>query len=68
MTGYHGKILKVDLSTGKISNYEYPEEWRRKYIGGRGFAAKLLWDNVKPGTDPLGPENYLIFSIDWLIH
>jgi aldehyde:ferredoxin oxidoreductase len=31
-------------------------------MGGRGYAVKLLWDELKPGTDPLGPENMLIFA------
>lgn len=63
MSGYHGKMLMVDLSTKTTSDFVYPEEWQKKYIGGRGFAVKLLWDNVPAGTDPLGPDNWLVFAI-----
>src|SRR4030043_1009091 len=31
------------------------------FLGGRGFAAKILWDKLKPGIDPLSPENKLVF-------
>ncbi|MHA2090046.1 MAG: aldehyde ferredoxin oxidoreductase family protein [Candidatus Kariarchaeaceae archaeon] len=63
MSGYHGILLQVDLTTQEISEFSYPEHWQEKYIGGRGFAAKILWDNVPAGTDPLGPNNWLIFAI-----
>ena len=58
MSGYHGKMLLVDLSSKTTSDFVYPEEWQKKYIGGRGFAVKILWDNVPAGTDPLGPDNW----------
>ncbi len=63
MSGYHGKMLRINLTTGEITTYKYPEGWKRKYIGGRGFTTKYLWDNIKPGTDPLGPENILMFAV-----
>jgi aldehyde:ferredoxin oxidoreductase len=34
----------------------------RNFLGGRGFAAKILWDELKPNVDPLSPENRLIFA------
>ena len=57
-----GKILHIDL--GKQTSWEefIPKDHLRKYLGGRGVNAKLLWDAVKPGTDPLGPGNPLIFG------
>ena len=39
------------------------EEFAQKWVGGRGFAIKILWDELKPGIDPLGPENKLIVSV-----
>lgn len=63
LTGYSGKFLYVNLTKNEIIDYEYPSEWKEKFIGGRGFATKYLWDNLKPGTDPLGPDNILIFAI-----
>ncbi len=63
MTGYHGKFLLVDLTSGETTNFEYPDEWKTTLIGGRGFAVKILWDNVPAGADPLSPENWLVFAI-----
>jgi aldehyde:ferredoxin oxidoreductase len=61
LKGYNGKILRFDLATGDI-NYEYLDEpTARKYIGGVGLAAKILWDETTPDTAPLSPENELIF-------
>lgn len=57
-----GKILHVDLSSNKIWTEPVPEEWIHKFIGSRGVNAKILWHLVKPGIDPLGPENILIFG------
>ncbi len=60
--GYSGKILRINLSNDKIS-IEHPEEiFYRKYIGGEGFVAYYLLKELKPNTDPLGPENKLIFA------
>jgi len=60
--GYCGKILNVDLSTGTISSRELNDAFYRKYLSGVGLGAKILWDNIKPGIDPLGPENILGFT------
>ena len=62
--GYFFKILWIDLSGEKISVKRYDEEFARDFIGGRGFGAKLLWDNIKEKgpLDPLGPENTLIVA------
>lgn len=60
--GYMGKILRVDLSTGKTGIEPLPEEMIKLYIGGRGIGAKLLFDEVKAGVDPLSPANKLIFT------
>ena len=61
MHGLMGKILRVNLAEGKISEEEIPEEMAKKFLGGRGIASKYLFDEVKPGIAPLGPENKLIF-------
>ena len=61
LKGYNGKILRLDLTTGDVS-YQYLDELTaRKYIGGVGLAAKTLWDETTPNTEPLSPENELIF-------
>ena len=62
MNGYGGHILRVNLSTGKITKTPTPENLAREYIGGRGFGAYFLFNEVPQGADPLGPENKLIVS------
>ncbi len=59
--GYSGKILHVDLSKCEHRVEEFSPEEARAYIGGSGFAAKRLWEMTCRETDPLGPENVLIF-------
>ncbi|MEM3553695.1 MAG: aldehyde ferredoxin oxidoreductase family protein, partial [Candidatus Bathyarchaeia archaeon] len=60
--GWNGRILRVNLSKKKVEVEEYNADFALKYIGGRGFAAKILFDELKPGIDPLGPENKLIVA------
>jgi aldehyde:ferredoxin oxidoreductase len=61
INGYMGKILRVDLNSGRIETEELEENFCRQFIGGYGFGASLLFDRMKPGIDPLGPENLLGF-------
>lgn len=58
--GYAGQILRVDLSSGTISSIP-TEKYATRFIGGRGMAAKIYWDEVDPQIDALSPENRLIF-------
>ncbi len=60
--GYVGRLLKVDLSGHEIWVEELDWDIAADYVGGRGLGARLLLDELKPGTDPLGPDNVLIFS------
>ena len=60
--GYTGKILRINLSNETATEEPLSEEMARDYIGGAGFGIKYLFDEVKPGTDPLGPDNKLIFA------
>lgn len=56
-------IIKVDLTTGRITKEVLEEELRRKFIGGRGINDWLLYSATKPGkTDPLSPENVMVFG------
>ncbi len=57
-----GKILHVDLSKEKIWSEELDKKLAVEYLGSRGINARLLWEKVKPGIDPLGPDNVLIFG------
>jgi len=60
--GYLGKILRVDLSRRKLSVEEPGDNFYRTYLGGWGFVAYYLLQEVAPGTDPLGPDNKLVFA------
>ncbi len=55
------KVLWVDLTEEKIEARGYSEEIMKKYIGGAGLAAKILWDETAANTDPFDTENLLIF-------
>ena len=62
MFAYAGKILRVNLSNGNISTEPLSDKLVNDYIGGRGFTARILYDELKPGIDPLGPENKLVVA------
>lgn len=57
MYGYSGKILHIDLTTKKTWIEEKPESWYKMYIGGVSMASRLCWENIKPGCDPVSPDN-----------
>jgi len=57
--GYAGKFLWVDLSTGAMSDETPDEALLRDFIGGYGVAARILYDRIPAGVDPLGPDNIL---------
>jgi aldehyde:ferredoxin oxidoreductase len=61
MKGYAGTLLRVNVSNGKVSKEEIPDSMERDFLGGRGFAVKLLWDEVK-SVDPLSEKNKIVFS------
>ncbi len=57
MHGYSGKILHIDLEDRKTWVESKPEQWYKTYIGGVSMAARLCWENIEPGCDPLSPGN-----------
>ncbi|MBP1720242.1 MAG: Aldehyde ferredoxin oxidoreductase [Deltaproteobacteria bacterium] len=59
--GYTGKILRIDLNQRKAATGDYPEELRRKYLGGRGVAAYFYYNELPAVLDPLSPENKIFF-------
>ncbi len=61
MNGYAGKLLIVNLSDGTIREEPLNAEWARQFIGAGGLAARYLYEMVDADTDPLGPENPLIW-------
>lgn len=59
--GYVGIILRVNLTEMKITEEVLGDEYLKKYIGGSGIGTKILFDETDEKTDPLGPDNVLIF-------
>ena len=62
MQGWIQKFLRLDLSKNKFIVDRYDDGMAKAFLGGRGFAAKIFWDEIKPEVDPLSPQNKLIFS------
>jgi aldehyde:ferredoxin oxidoreductase len=60
--GYHRRILRVNLTDGQITAETPDDVFYRRYLGGAGLIAYYLLKEVPPGTEPLGPENRLIFA------
>ncbi len=63
MNGYYGRILEVDLNARAIQETSLSEEDCKKFIGGATLGAKLIYDKVEKGMDPLGPESPLVFAV-----
>ncbi|MCE7738549.1 MAG: aldehyde ferredoxin oxidoreductase family protein [Candidatus Heimdallarchaeota archaeon] len=59
--GYMHKYLDVDLTSRKIHEKKLDLELAEKFIGGKGLGAKILYDELKAGVDPLSPENIILF-------
>jgi len=59
--GYNGKVLFVDLTSGSIKEESLPEKVYRDFIGGQGLGVRILYERMRPKTDPLGPDNMLGF-------
>jgi aldehyde:ferredoxin oxidoreductase len=62
MDGYAGKILRVDLTERKITEEPLNPKYARDYIGGTGLGNRIIYDEVPPSTDPLSPENKIVFA------
>ena len=60
--GYMGKILDIDLSSGKIGTFELSDRDRERFVGGRFISTKIMLDELKPGIDPLSPDNISLSS------
>jgi len=58
----YGRILDVDLSSGRVEQRDIPAQLASEYIGGMGFGVKILFDEVGPEVDPLGADNIIIFA------
>jgi aldehyde:ferredoxin oxidoreductase len=60
--GWAGKVLRVDLSTGRISTEDTIEKYK-DYLGGTGIGYKVIWDEVPAGTTAFEPANKIIFGV-----
>jgi aldehyde:ferredoxin oxidoreductase len=67
MFGYHGRYLRIDLSSGASSWVLLPEDALRRFIGGVGLATYLMHHECPSGVDPLAPEAPLIFCLSPLV-
>lgn len=60
--GWAGKVLRVDLSTGRISTEDTIEKYK-DFLGGTGIGYKVIWDEVPKGTKPFDPANKIVFGV-----
>ncbi|MDI7249757.1 MAG: aldehyde ferredoxin oxidoreductase N-terminal domain-containing protein, partial [Bacillota bacterium] len=65
--GYAGRVLRVDLDTGRSTIEPLDREAARRCLGGRGLNMQVLYDEVHPEVDPLSPENRLMFATGPLV-
>lgn len=60
--GYAGKLLYVDLTDESVQAKPLERDFALKYIGGRGFSARILYEELRAGIDPLSPDNIIVFA------
>lgn len=63
MKGMFNKMLRINLSENKITEFRLADEILHQYLGGRGLGVKLFTDAVKPETDPYSPQNTMVFAV-----
>jgi len=61
-SGWTGKALNVDLTSGEVQKYSLEKPMLKKFLGGRGLTSYYLFEELKEKTDPFSPENILLFS------
>ncbi|MBU4174066.1 MAG: aldehyde ferredoxin oxidoreductase family protein [Actinobacteria bacterium] len=67
-SGYLGRFLDIDLSTGKVGEYDVTDEMLEAYLGSKGLASKILYDTLSKGVNPLGEENVFIVNTGPLVN
>ena len=60
---YAGKILFVDLTTGRLKEEVLPESVYRSFIGGNGLGVRVLYEKMAAGCDPMGPDSMVGFVV-----
>lgn len=63
MFGYCGRIMTIDVTDSSLQIETYDEAFARAYLGGNGFAARILYDRLNPGIDPFDPGNAVVFAV-----
>ena len=63
MFGYHGRIINIDVTDHTFRIEWYDEAFAKAYLGGNGFAAKILYDWLRPGIDPFDSSNAVVFGV-----
>src|SRR5437868_1509494 len=67
MFGYHGRYLRIDVTTGAAEWVPLPEDVLRRFLGGVGLAAYLMHREAPPGVEPLAPAAPLVFCLSPLV-
>jgi aldehyde:ferredoxin oxidoreductase len=67
IAGYHGRVLEIELTAGTARQKPLDPEIALNYLGGRGLAARVLYDTIDPACDPLGPDNAIVIAASPLI-
>ena len=62
MNGWRGRIIRIDLTAGRISDHALDPQTAKRYVGGRGLGIHILLSELDAGCDPLGPENLLVMA------
>ncbi len=63
MSSYNGRLIRLNLTTGKSQVEEIPQKWMKDYLGGRGIGVRYLYEELKPGVEPLSPDNKVILMM-----
>jgi len=63
MSSYNGKLIRLNLTTGKSQVEEIPQAWLKDFLGGRGLGVKYLYEELKPGVEPLSADNKVIMMM-----
>jgi len=63
MYGYNGRYLQADLNSGETKDVPLSEDILKNFLGGSALAARLIYDKVKPGMDPLASDSPLVFAV-----
>jgi len=63
MSSYNGRLIRLNLTNGKSQVEDIPEKWMKEYLGGRGIGVRYLYEELKPGVEPLAPDNKVILMM-----